>query len=448
MSKESLLTGNPEILEVSPEMANIPAEQAMLGMLFLDNHALLHTPHLRSDHFYEPVHQRLFSAMARAFERGNSFSPITLKLEFDQDQALTDIGGSLYLMKLAMAGNGLISPKIMADMLVDLAQRRSILKVCDAARHAILMTSAGSAVDAATSLSQQIDLAVSDSTGTMFEDDYEVTETIISDLKRDVQPYPTGYGMLDLAMDGGLYPGKSYGFAARKKVGKTILGGSISCNLNVAGVRHLFICGEMSPAEIQKRTLARLLSVQQSVFNSRAGRTSRFLRMVADEAQKSQRAVIYKNAPGLTFEDLKYYVLLARKKKKITGFILDYWQLVGGKPKGKSTAEHLDDVAQWIADTCRKTDLWSITMAQINQEGNTRGGEGIRLAFDQVYTLKAPSDDAGRRERWLDMSDTRYTAWRSVGSSNRPAFFLNENGPYFAEKAEMDDGQSDLVAGL
>ncbi len=261
----------------------------------------------------------------------------------------------------------------------------------------------------------------------------------MNDLKSDTKPYPTRYNKLDTAMMGGLYPGKSYGFAARKKTGKTILAGSISHNLNEKGVRHLFICGEMSPTEVHKRTLGRLLNVKSGAFYGKQSDNIGLQKGIAEIAVASKRNTIYKNAPGLTFEDLKRYVLLARMQKKITGFILDYWQLVGGKRKGQSTAEHLDEVAQWIADTCRKYDLWSIVMAQINQEGNTRGSEGIHLAFDQVYDLRAPDDDAGRAERWLDMSGTRYTPWRSVGSATNPGFYLNEYGPHFSETAEIGE---------
>ena len=58
-----------------------------------------------------------------------------------------------------------------------------------------------------------------------------MTEKILAAMKSKKRPYSTGLRKLDEAMGGGLYPGKSYGFAARKKVGKTILAGTISCNL-------------------------------------------------------------------------------------------------------------------------------------------------------------------------------------------------------------------------
>lgn len=415
------------------ELSAIGVEQELLGALLINNSAFIHIAHLQSKHFSQSLHQRIFEVMLSDFTAGRNFSPVTLRVRFDSDPDLLDIGGGLYLAKLAGAGVAVMNIVSHSQIMVDLFRRRALSEACEKAKGDIYDLSGPAASETALSLAARMSALAGDDDELLFQDDYNVTDDILAEMKRDVKPYSTGYHKLDAAMDGGLYPGKSYGFAARKKMGKTILAGSISCNLNISKTRHLFICGEMSPAEVQKRTLARLLKVKQSVFNSREGRNSAFMQRVVEESTKSHRAVIYRNAPGITFEDLKRYVLLARLRKNITGFIIDYWQLVGGKPKNKSTAEHLDEVAQWIADTCRKYDLWSITMAQINQEGNTRGGEGIRLAFDQVYILQSPSDDPGRTERWLEMSDTRYTPWRSVGDANRPGLYLNELGPYFTE---------------
>ena len=415
------------------ELTNVQAEQTLLGAILINNEIMLHIGSLRIEHFSDPLHGRIFAVLSANWDENLKSDPIALKYIFDNDEALVDIGGGAYLAKLAAHSTCVIDVKDYANVIIDLASRRrvkdTLLKAMEHIRNP-----ATDINDAAMALSSHLAHAVSQSETDLFHDNVQVTEEILEDMKRDVPAYNTGYSKLDDAMAGGLYPGKSYGFAARKKVGKTILAGCISHNLNERGIKHLFICGEMSPAEVQKRTLGRILRVNAGAFYQS---NSAFMQRVAEAARTNKRNVIYKNAPGLTFEDLKRYVLLARLQKKITGFILDYWQLVGGKPNGKSTAEHLDEVAQWIADTCRKYDLWSIVMAQINQEGNTRGGEGIRLAFDQVYVLRAPEDDAGQSVRWLEMSDTRYTAWKSVGSERNPGLYMSEFGPHFSETSDV-----------
>lgn len=417
--------GYPETL------VNIDLEQGLLGAVLTNNGAFHNVMELRAGHFFDSLHQRIFLALDDAISAGRSATPITLKGHFD-DPMEDDI--AKYLMKIAVSSVHVIDIKDYARSIIELSQRRALYDACKEAQARVEMGHSEDPLKTAYDLAQRFQEASVGFGAPVFMDDCEVVQAILEDLKNEVKPYPTGISALDFAMDGGLYPGKSYGFAARKKMGKTILAGTVSCNLNISGVRHLFICGEMSPKEIHQRTIARLLQVQPTIFRSRNAQNSEFLMRVADAALSSNRAIIYKNAPGLTFDELKRIVLLAKVQKKITGFILDYWQLVGGKQRGRSTAEHLDEVAQWIADISRQYGLWSIVMAQINQDGNTRGGEGLRLSFDQVYQLNAPEDDPAQRARWLEMMDTRYTQWRSVGSENRPGLFLNEKGPYFEEQ--------------
>lgn len=416
---------------------NLEAEQAVLGALMANNQAMAHATFLRGGHFYAALHQRIFKACVEAWRSGKLFSPITLKTQFSADTMLKDHGGDTYLARLVGAATSIVNVHDYCKTITGLAQRRALYEACQDATQTIKSGVGLDPMEAALTLAQKFQDVSIGFNAPVFQDDYEIVEKILNNIEKDFRPYPTGITGLDRSMEGGLYPGKSYGFAARKKMGKTILAGTISCNLNIAGVRHLFICGEMSPEEIQQRTMARLLQVYPSIFRNRREQSTDFLTRVAAAASDSKRCIIYKNAPGLSFDDLKRIVLLAKVQKKVTGFILDYWQLVGGKDRGRSTSEHQDEVAQWIADICRQYDLWAIVMAQINQDGNTRGGEGLRLSFDQVYQLNSNDEDndPSATGRWLQMMDTRYTQWADVGSKDKPGFYLKVKGPYFEEEA-------------
>jgi hypothetical protein len=90
----------------------------------------------------------------------------------------------------------------------------------------------------------------------------------------------------------------------------------------------------------------------------------------------------------------------------------------------------MDSVAQWLADFCRKEDVVGIVIAQINQEnGNIRGGEGIRLAADQVYQLDKSDDD----NYYLSMMDSRYTKYADVGSQQIGGVVMDMYGPHFRQ---------------
>lgn len=418
-------------LDYPETLFNLEIEQTVLGVFLANNEALNHALFLRPSHFLAGLHQQIFRAILDFQSAGKVATPMTLKAHFSDKESLD----SQYLVKLVANSNSVVNISEYSHRIVDLAQRRALYQACKEAVVTIATTAGEDPTQSALTLAQKFHDVSTGFDAPIFQDDYQVVENILEDMNKDCRPYPTGITGLDDAMGGGLYPGKSYGFAARKKMGKTILAGTISCNLNIAGVRHLFICGEMSPREIHQRTVARLLQIEPKIFRNKREQTTEFLQRVADTARSSKRCILYKNAPGLTFEELKRIILLAKVQKKITGFILDYWQLVGGKPRGKSTSEHLDEVAQWIADISRQYELWNITMAQINQEGNTRGGEGLRLSFDQVYELRAPEDSATNSGRWFEMMDTRYTSWSNVGSPERPSIHLKIKGPYFDEES-------------
>jgi DnaB-like helicase C terminal domain len=186
---------------------------------------------------------------------------------------------------------------------------------------------------------------------------------------------------------------------------------------------------------------SRLSGQYASGFRNGYGKTDRFYAKVSEAAFRHKSSIIYRNAPGLTFDELRAIVVRAVMQHKVKGIILDYWQLVGGKEPRRSTADHLDEVAQWIADTGHKHKVWMLVAAQIKQEGNTRGGEGIRLAFDQVYQMHRMSESSAHI--WMEMMDTRYTPWMNLGSKDYAKFFMHVKGPFFSEDRPVGGDESE-----
>lgn len=420
--------------------SNLELEYALLGCIVIDNRMLDHLSFLDASHFYSQPHAAIYQAMRDLHAEGTPVTPFTLTLEKDDLDTVSEAGGLVRYLSSAVAKSGvLMQPLEEARELVRMAQKRAFIVSCQRyAESASDPSDDRTADEHAALLNAELEAIIRGYGIAEFEDDFVVTEGILEDLKDQRKPYGTGLWKLDEAMGGGLYPGRSYGFAARKKVGKTVLASTISCNLNDAGIKHLFVCGEMSPKEIHQRNLSRLTSSFPSDFRTDRGQSSAFQKHIAEVAVRSKRCILYHNAPGLTFGELKRVAANAVFRHGIKGLILDYWQLVGGKGKGQSTSEHLDEVAQWIADFGRKHGIWTITMAQINQEGNTRGGEGMRLAFDQVYAIRGmphekdpEQEDISKPFRWLEMMDTRYTKWLNVGGQDKPGLAMKDQGPYF-----------------
>jgi len=117
---------NPELLRTPPY--NTEAEQALLGAILINNGAYLRVSEfLQPEHFGNAMHGRIFAAVGKLVERGQIASPVTLKNLFDQDGALTEIGGAQYLARLATAAVTIINAEDYGRAIYDLHIRRELI---------------------------------------------------------------------------------------------------------------------------------------------------------------------------------------------------------------------------------------------------------------------------------------------------------------------------------
>jgi replicative DNA helicase len=129
----------PELVRIPPY--NADAEQALLGAIFFNNSAYSRVAEfLRPEHFGNAVHGRIFAAIGKLIERGQNANPITLKNLFDQDGALSEIGGAQYLKRLADSAITIINAEDYGRIIHDLYLRRQLISlgekvVNDAFRH-------------------------------------------------------------------------------------------------------------------------------------------------------------------------------------------------------------------------------------------------------------------------------------------------------------------------
>jgi replicative DNA helicase len=109
---------------------NIEAEQALLGAILVNNEAYHRVAEfLRAEHFFEPVHQRIFERCAERIGRGQLADPVTLKTLFDEDEALRELDGARYLARLAHAAETIINAVEYGHILHDLALKRGLIGV-------------------------------------------------------------------------------------------------------------------------------------------------------------------------------------------------------------------------------------------------------------------------------------------------------------------------------
>ena len=417
-------------------LANYTAEMALLGAILVRNeiHAKV-SPYLKAEHFADALHGRIYEACGQLVQRGQRADVVTLAATFNQDQALKDIGGARYLAKVANSMVTLINAEDYGVAVLEMARRRRLVELADGLREdALDLDDVTRSADDIVAESTSMLAAVSESAPSGSMGAGELAVTVVENAQNRALSYSTGLKALDDAMGGGLFPGMVYGVRAPTKAGKSVLGVTISDNLNWEGVPHLYMAFEMTPVELARRSLARRLAINPLALMP--GARTDILLAAAEVAIKTPNSARYAKMAGRTFDEAMRSLASHVVQYGIKGAILDYLQLVGGRRREESRADFQDRVAQGFADFCRRHDLWGLVFAQINREGETRGGDGMNFACDQLYRLYRTDPQT---EAVLRMDLTRYTPYHSVGEVNdkdeiiRPGLLFHKEGPWFAD---------------
>ena len=89
--------------QAAPELPhNIDAEQTLLGALLVNNDVFDRIEGVVSDeHFFDPVHARIFELIATMIKKNSLASPTILKPYVENDPGLKELGGPAYLARLA-----------------------------------------------------------------------------------------------------------------------------------------------------------------------------------------------------------------------------------------------------------------------------------------------------------------------------------------------------------
>ena len=108
---------------------NIEAEQALLGAILVNNDAFDRvSDFLRSEHFCEEIHRRIFEIAGSLIRAGKLASPITLKTFLGEH----DVGGATvpqYLARLAAEATTVINANDYGRTIYDLAIRRELILI-------------------------------------------------------------------------------------------------------------------------------------------------------------------------------------------------------------------------------------------------------------------------------------------------------------------------------
>ena len=109
---------------------NIEAEQALLGAILVNNEAFYRvSDFLDPNHFFEPVHRRIYQVAGELIRANKIANPVTIKTFLPADLAIGDITLNQYLARLAAEATTIINAEDYGRSVYDLALRRALIGI-------------------------------------------------------------------------------------------------------------------------------------------------------------------------------------------------------------------------------------------------------------------------------------------------------------------------------
>src|SRR3954453_14917757 len=393
----------------SPEAPTVPhnveAEAALLGALMIDNRLAEDIQlKLRPDHFFEPLHARIYEQVLKLIDRNMIASPVTLRPLFESDEEMKELGGPSYLAQLTGSGAAIIGARDFAEQVYELALLRALIGVGRDMVEQALDTSEdvdpkGQIEAAETALYRVAEEGGSEGTVKTFA---EATRLAVQMAEKALN---TGGGLSGIttgletvnAKTGGLHHSDLIILAGRPGMGKSALATNFAFNTSrryvqdmedgiapekSAGAAVALFSLEMSADQLATRILAENSGISSE--NLRMGKISQQdFRNPARAAAELETLPLYiDDTPGLTIAALRTRARRLKRQRGIGLVIVDYLQLLQGS--GKSTSDNrvqeISEISRGLKTLAKELNVPVLALSQLSRAVEQREDKRPQLS--------------------------------------------------------------------
>ena len=394
--------------------SNLEAEQALLGALLVNNEAAsLVSAFLLAEHFFLPVHGRIYDAVLRMIERGQIANPVTLKHYFERDEALEEAGGGQYLARLAGSAVTVINAEHYGRAIHDLALRRALVTVGedvvnDAYDGPLDQPASEQIEEAEHRLYRLAEDGRVDPGGQQFAAPLaSAVEMIQQAYKRDrpLTGAPTGFADLDRLL-GGFHASDLIILASRPGMGKTALATNAAFNAaklfhegGVArdargahdgpdgqrapdGARVAFFSLEMSAEQLATRILAEQTEISSDKLRRGEVRDVDFDRIVRACRTMEDLPLFIDDTPALTIAGLRARARRLKRRHGVSMIVVDYLQLMRPTTSMRlnNRVQEVSEITQGLKALAKDLDLPVLALAQLSRAVEQRDDKRPQLA--------------------------------------------------------------------
>ena len=468
-----------------PELPqNIEAEAALLGAMMIDNRVGEDVMQkLRSDHFYEPVHGRIYDGILKLVGRNMVANPVTLRPMFEGDEAMRELGGPAYLARLTGSGAALIGARDFAEQIYELAQLRALITV------------GREMVSRAMDTSEEVNpkKQIEDAEVALYTVSEEGGET--GSVKTFLQASRMAVENAEKALNaggglsgvttglenvnertGGLHHSDLLILAGRPGMGKTSLATNMAFNAarrwvqdmedgiepaKSVGAKVAFFSLEMSADQLATRILSEQSGISSQAL--RMGKISQtdFRNLARASGELENLPLFIDDTAGLTIAGLRTRARRLKRRHDIGLIIIDYLQLLQGSGKNKdgnrvqeiseisraefnqlaAAAADLENLPLYIDDTAGLTiGALHTRMRRLQRRHNNQIGLVV-IDYLQLLTGSAKASGDGRVQEISEISRGLKTLAKDM---NVPVMALSQLSRAVEQREDKRPQLSDL----
>jgi replicative DNA helicase len=385
---------------------NIEAEQALLGAILLNNEAHDRvSAFLEPEHFFDPLHARIYETLGKLIGSGKQATPITLRTFFESSEPIAPgLTVPQYLGRLAVNATTIINAADYGRTIYDLAVRRRLITIGE--------DMVNVAYDAPVDFPPQEQIEEVENhlyalaeTGKYGQGFMGFSTALTHAIEMANNAYQregglsgiaTGLRDLDSKM-GGLQPSDLIIIAGRPAMGKSSLATNIA--FNVAKVYKAerqpdgsdkvldgAVVGLFSLEMSAEQLATRILSEQSEIPSERIRRgmidESEFKRLVQVSQQMSLLPLYIDQTGGLSIAQLAARARRLKRQRGLGLVVVDYLQLLTGSSRraAEGRVQEVSEITTGLKALAKELNVPIIALSQLSRQVENREDKRPQLA--------------------------------------------------------------------
>ncbi len=371
---------------------NIEAEQSVIGSILLSNEIFDDINILiRSNNFYDPMHQKIFSAIEKLIYSGTLANPITLKNYFENEKDELNVPD--YLVKITKFSTSSRQAIEYSKLIYDLFVKRELIKISeniiDTAKLNDLDHDGQSIIENfEKSLFDLAEKGSFSSSIVKFDEAMKMTIEMASSAYKNeegIVGVPSGLTDLDDRL-GGMHKSDLLIIAGRPSMGKTALATNIAFNaakkIQNDGRKSsiAFFSLEMSSEQLSTRILAEQSRIKSN--DIRRGRISeeQFDKFIETSKDISELPLYIDETPAISIAALSNR---ARRIKRLYGLdmvVVDYIQLMKAANFKEGRVQEISEITRGLKALAKELSVPVLALSQLSRAVELRDNNKPQLS--------------------------------------------------------------------